>query len=92
MQVMSRFGEVQFSLGWIDRNTHGMWKPDGSIIVNAIPSICDTVIHEILHDMDPNASEALVKSRTTRLMNQLSDQEMITLYTEFSDRATDKET
>lgn len=86
---MARFGEVQFKLRWLDRNTHGLWEKDGTVSVNPIPDMVDTILHELLHDFDPNLTERQVRAKTKRLMDQLTDDEMLTIYKEFQDRATE---
>lgn len=85
-KVVARFGEVKFNVGWLSRKTHGQWEPGGKITINPVPEMVDTIIHELLHEMHPDWPEKKVRKQSSRLVAQLSDEEMLTLYREFVDR------
>lgn len=93
LRVMARFGEVEFVEGWLDRgqsgrHTLGLWQSDGTVTINPIPEMVDTIIHEIIHDLFPDYSERAVCSLTGKLRRQLSDEQMQTLYEEYKRRVT----
>lgn len=55
----------------------------GVIMVNPIPDILDTLIHELFHEAYPGWSERTVKRETTRLIRSLSPEAMDKLYQEY---------
>ena len=88
---MARFGEVSFREAYIPNGpngkaTHGMWENDGTITVNPIPDVVDTLIHEILHDLYPDYSEQAIRSLTGKLWRQLSEDERQVMYDEYKKR------
>lgn len=84
LQVMARLGELQFEEHYLPmyKNcyTEGMWHQGGRIIVNPMPHVVDTVIHECLHEMFPKYSERAICSLTGKLMKQLSEDELQAIY------------
>lgn len=60
---------------------HGYTFQDGEIVINPIVEMVDTAVHEMLHRLRPRWSEATVKRKTTRLLRQMSYDEIDTLYT-----------
>jgi hypothetical protein len=54
--------------------------PDGKIRINQTISTVNTLIHECLHRLRPQWSERAVRARTTRLMRQMSYQQIDKLY------------
>lgn len=65
---------------------YGYTFPDGHIEVNAVQSIVDTVIHELLHSLYPTYSESQVKRLTTRLVRQMTDEEILAFYAAYRTR------
>jgi hypothetical protein len=61
-------------------NVHGMIEGTRSITINPAPDVVDSCLHECIHRMRPSWSERAVKARTTRIMRQLSTQEIDRLY------------
>lgn len=56
------------------------------IVINPIPEIVDTIIHELLHRLYPRWSERYIKNRTTYLMRRMTDDEVQVLYEEYQKR------
>lgn len=91
LRVMARMGDLQFKEGYLSygtngRSTLGMWENDGTIVINPIPEVVDTIIHEILHDLFPHYSERAILSLTGKLYRQLSEEELQTIYDEYKKR------
>ena len=84
LQVMSRLGELDFEEKYLPMEkgcyTEGMWHSTGLIVVNPIPHIVDTVLHECLHELYPKYSERAIRSLTGKLMKQLSEDELQAIY------------
>uniref|UniRef100_A0A6M3J6X0 Uncharacterized protein n=1 Tax=viral metagenome TaxID=1070528 RepID=A0A6M3J6X0_9ZZZZ len=55
----------------------------GTITVNPVPATVDTVIHEILHRLNPEWKEPYVRNRTTYIMRRMSDGEIRAFYDEY---------
>lgn len=53
------------------------------ITINPIHETVDTLIHELLHRLYPQWSERYVRTRTGRLMRNLSDAEFQAIYDEY---------
>lgn len=93
LKVMARFGEVTFKEQFIPgpdskHYTYGLWEEGDTITINPIPSTVDTVVHEILHAIYPTYSERTILSLTRKLMRQLSDEQLQTIYAEYKSRLT----
>lgn len=58
------------------RKIHGFVEGQGKIYINPNVELCDTSIHEALHKLRPHWSESYVRSRTCRLMQQLTIEEI----------------
>ena len=84
LQVMARLGELSFAEQYLPMHkgyyTEGMWHEGGKIIVNPMPHVVDTVIHECLHEMFPQYSERAICSLTGKLMKRLSEDELQAIY------------
>ena len=52
----------------------------GDIAINPVPSMLDTLIHELFHRRFPHWSERYVKQQTTLLIRSLSPEEQQDLY------------
>ena len=62
---------------------HGLTMDGGEIAVNPLPDTINTVVHEAIHRLRPAWSERTVLARTTKLIRQLTDEELETLYVLF---------
>ena len=84
LHVLSRLGELSFEERYLPmhagRYTEGMWHEGGRIIVNPMPHIVDTVIHECLHEMYPKYRERAIQSLTGKLLKKLSEDELQAIY------------
>lgn len=82
MRVLTEIGKGRISEGFIhdkDAFVHG--EMDGKTIrVNPAISVCDTVIHEALHRMEPGWHENYVRRTTTFLLRRMSDEQIAQLY------------
>lgn len=58
------------------------WE-SGEISVNPAPSVCDTVIHEVLHRRFPKWSEERVKEETWRVMSSMTPEDVQAMYREY---------
>lgn len=87
LKLMARLGEVKVRQAYLPKedtaNICGYTYPDGSITVNPIPEIVDTVVHELLHSLYPRYSEATVCRLTKRLMHAMADEEIVAFYEAF---------
>jgi len=93
LRIMARLGELTFEERFLPTEgqdakgrrgyVYGQTEYDGRIIVNPIPHIVDTVIHECLHELSPNYAESAIKSLTVKLMRQLTDTNLQTIYAEY---------
>lgn len=69
-----------------DSFVHGL--TDGqTIIVNPAHEVVDTILHETLHTIRPDWSEAYVRNRTTWLMRRMPDEQILQVYQEYQKRA-----
>lgn len=84
LQLMARMGQVEVRPKYLPKSNglrvYGYCYPDGSIDVNPIPSVIDTVIHELLHSLHPEWSERSVKAQTTKLMHSMSDADVLAFW------------
>lgn len=85
LSLMKRMGEVEVKERFRGRDSdgkavYGYTFGDGRIEVNPIPSVLDTLIHELLHSLHPEYSEATVRRLTGRVMRAMSDGEMLAFY------------
>lgn len=84
LELVAALGAGRVTVGPIhddEEFVHGLARPDGRIQINLAVSAVDTALHELLHRMRPTWSERAVRSRVGRMMRQLSDREIDTLYT-----------
>lgn len=90
VQVLARFGEVRFIEKWLPARrgeyTYGLWEEGGTITINPAAHLVNTIIHEIIHDIRPNASERVVKMLTTQICRKLSDEQFQAIYEEYVKR------
>ena len=93
IKVMSLLGETNISEQYITKDpggvdVYGTWNEDtNTLIINPVPHIVDTLIHELLHKLHPEYSEQAVRSQTGKLMKQLTDAELQAIYDMYLKRA-----
>lgn len=85
VEVIAAIGAGRIELGPIHDpgfHVYGYCDADdnNTIRLNQAPHTVEIAIHEATHRMRPAWTERAVRCRTTRLMNQLSDAEIDTLY------------
>lgn len=84
---MTRLGELNFEEKMLPtengRYVFGCTNYDGTIHINPVPHIVDTIIHECLHEQFPNYSEHAICSLTGKLMRQLGDKDLQAIYAEY---------
>lgn len=88
LKVMSRLGSMEFQEEWLPRgkdgtDTYALWQPNGTITVNVIPHVVDSVIHECLHELYPEYSEQAIRSLTGKLRRMLTEQDEQAIYDEY---------
>ena len=97
IKLMSLLGETNISEQYIEKDgrtakqsgvdVYGYWdEGTNSLVVNPVPHIVDTLIHELLHKLHPDYSEQTVRSMTGKLMKQLSDAELQAIYDMYKKR------
>lgn len=87
---MARLGQVSVSEKALPRSAgkrvYGYTYADGSIDVNPIPSVMDTLIHELLHSLHPEYSERTVRRITSLVCHAMTDDEMQAFYAAYRQR------
>src|SRR5687767_14214514 len=63
------------------------YKEGRHIWVNPAWTMAETIVHELLHRVNPEWSETYVDNRTTYLLNRMTDAEARALYDEYQKRA-----
>ena len=90
LKLMSRMGDLDFREAWIPRSqgcdVYGLWEPEGRVTINPQPHIVDTILHELLHELNPNYSERAVRSIVGKLLKGMTEEEMQAIYTEYKRR------
>lgn len=84
MECTEALGRIQVNECYIRKdlaNTryYGLQEP-GKVWVNPVTAIVDYLLHEMIHEVRAEWSEATVASMTTRLMQKLTDAQILTLY------------
>ncbi len=59
----------------------------GHITVNPVHQTVDTIIHELLHRLNPEWSERYVRRTTSYLRRRMTDDETLAFYQEYQRRA-----
>lgn len=67
--------------------TDGWYNGAGHITVNPQHQTVDTVLHELLHRLEPGWSENYVRRTTTYLRRRMTDDEIQAFYAEYLKRA-----
>jgi hypothetical protein len=82
VRVLTEIGRGKITEGFIsdkDHFTHG--ETDGKHIwINPAVAVVDTVIHEVLHRLEPGWHEYYVRRTTTFLMRRMSEAQIQQLY------------
>lgn len=74
--VVEQSPERRMLYGYCHDRTH-------TITINPIPSILDTLVHELLHRAHPQWTERYVRTMTTRILRALTPEEAHTLYNSY---------
>lgn len=90
-RVISRLARVKVREQYITRGkgevaVYGMLQGADDITINPVPGIVETVIHEVLHALNPKWSETTVERLTTRLFRELTEDEMRLIYGIYRER------
>lgn len=92
MHLISVLGNTNITEEYVGRENktdiYGYLAPSGAIVINPVPHIVDTLLHELLHKLHPEYSERAVRSVVGRLMKHMTDEEMLAIY-EIYKRNTD---
>lgn len=83
LEIAAAIGAGGITIGPIhddDELVHGNEKPDGRVKINPVIHVCDVTVHELLHRLRPDWTERAVRSKTTRLIRQMSYKELDKLY------------
>lgn len=89
VRVLAYLGSGHISEAWIkdnDQFVHGE-TVGKHITVNPAIDVVDTVIHEILHVLEPEWHENYVRRTTTYLLRRMSDEQIQAVYAEYQQRA-----
>lgn len=94
LEVAAAIGAGRITIGQIDmgdeEHVHGITWSDGGIVINPTVETVDTAIHECLHRLRPTWTERTVRTRTRKLMGQLSNKDVECLFTLLVTRAAMK--
>lgn len=88
LKLLTRLGEVTVKEAYLARphgcgDVYGYWDPDGTITINPVPHIVNSLLHELLHEACPSYSERAVCSITGKLMKRLTEEELQAIYAEY---------
>jgi len=94
MQCVVALGEIELNEAYIKKdqaNTryYGLQEP-GRVWVNPVTAIVDYLLHEMIHEVRPKWSEATVAGMTTRLMQKLTDAQILEFYRIYQDRKIER--
>ena len=64
------------------------YKEGRHIWVNPAWTMAETIVHELLHRINPEWSEPYVANRTTYVLNRMTDAEVEALYDEYQKRVS----
>jgi hypothetical protein len=60
--------------------------PRGRVTISPHYQTVDSLVHELIHRLQPEWSESYVRGRTTRLVRALTEQQLQTIYDEYQKR------
>lgn len=92
IKVMSLLGETNISERQLARekgnvDVYGTWdQATNNLVINPVPHVVDTLIHELLHKLHPEYSEQTVCSLTGKLMKHMTDNELQAIYSMYLKR------
>lgn len=93
LECMTALAEVDLVEGYIKKDedrarVHGL-QSKGKIWINPVSPLVETIIHELLHEIKPEWSESTVIRFTTRLMREMTDDEILTVFRLYESRKTE---
>lgn len=96
MTLLARFREVDFREQYIpnrdgDRILGEIDYDAATITINPVEHIVDSLIHELIHMVYPRYSERAVCSLTGKVMKELTEDELQTIYREYRRKIEDDE-
>lgn len=89
VRVLAELGAGRITEGFIhdpDTFVHGETTGRGHITINPAIATVDTVVHEILHRLEPGWHENYVRRTTSYLLKRMSDEQIQTVFDEYCKR------
>ena len=89
ISVLAELGAGRVSEGRIhdkEAFTEGLCIDSKHIVIDPVPNVVDSLLHEALHRLHPEWSENYVRNRTTFLLRRLTDAEVTQIYQEYQNR------
>jgi hypothetical protein len=85
VRVLTEIGRGRISETFIrDKHLFIHGETNGTHIkINPAIALCDTLIHETLHVLEPQWCESYVRRTTTWILRRMSDEQIETLYQEY---------
>lgn len=84
LRLMSLLGETGVSEEYVNKegkqDIYGYLAPNGAIVVNPVPHVVDTLLHELIHKLHPDYSEHAVRSLVGKIMKQATDEDLCAIY------------
>jgi hypothetical protein len=92
VRVWTELGAGRITEGPVHSNVKGErvygYKEGRHIWVNPAWTMAETIVHELLHRVNPKWPEEYVANRTTYVLNRMTDAEVETLYDEYQKRVS----
>jgi len=91
VRVMAVLAQVEIEERYVNGGdkemVHGLRWP-GKIVINPVPAIVDSIVHECLHEIFPpeTHSDRAIRGMTTKIVQKLSDDEFKAIYSVFKSR------
>ena len=91
IKILAKLDGVEIHEAHIPRepgfgHIYAKWEPSGKVTINPVPHVVDSLLHEMAHEVFPAYTEIGVRSLVGKLMKQLSDEELQTIYDEYRKR------
>ena len=90
IELMSHLGKTAIIEEYIlkegKNDIYGYLNSAGAIVINPVPHIVDTLLHELLHKTHPEYSEHAVRSLVGKLMKHASDADLQAIYAAYQER------
>lgn len=84
IKLLSLLGETDITEEYVKReggrDIYGFVAPNGSITINPVPHIVDTLLHELMHKLHPEYSEKAVRSVVGKLTKHMTSEDMEAVY------------